>query len=88
MLRFEEKSFCSSLLGFNPYWVYKPTNPGEYISRKLTNLCTIYPTHLQYDCFDESIVNGLRQQKLLSFVLDEPPGQNVFCGPETIVFNE
>ena len=38
MLRFDEKSFLNSLLGFTPYWNYKSTNafpahsPGVYTS--------------------------------------------------------
>ena len=37
-LRFDEKSFLNTLLGFAPYWDYKPTNaihcdsPGVYTS--------------------------------------------------------
>ena len=46
-LRFDEKSFLNILLGFAPYWDYKPTNaihsdsPGVYTSDRILNLNTI-----------------------------------------------
>ena len=46
-LRFDEKSFFHTLLGFTPFWDYKPTNafhadfPGVYTSDKFLNLITI-----------------------------------------------
>ena len=38
-LRFDERSFFHTLLGFTPYWDYKP--PGVYTSDKIFNLNTI-----------------------------------------------
>ena len=35
-LRFDEKSFLNTILGFNPGWDYKHYN--EYISQKIVNL--------------------------------------------------
>ena len=89
-LRFDEGSFFHTLLGFVPYWDYKLTNsnygriPGVYISNKILYLNTIKKIHLKCDCIDGSIQNGLRQLILLSFVLDRPSGNKVFCEPETI----
>ena len=46
-LRFDEKPFLNTLLGFAPYWDYKPTNaihadsPGVYFNDKILNLNTI-----------------------------------------------
>ena len=80
-LRFDERSFFHALLGFEPYWDYKPTNsnhnaiPGVYTSDKiLLNLKTIDKIHLKCDCIDGSIQDGLRQPILFSFVLDKPSG--------------
>ena len=50
-LRFDEKSFFQTLLGFTPCWVYKPTNsihadsPGVYTSDKILNLIIINEIH-------------------------------------------
>ena len=90
-LRFDERSFFQTLLGFEPYWDYKPTNsnhianPGVYTSDKIIlNLNIIDKIHLKCDCIDGSIQDGLRQPILFSFVLDKPSGYKVFCEPETI----
>ena len=54
-LRFDERSFFSTSLGFTPYWDYKPTNkiqgdsPGLYISDKCLHLKTLYKIHLKCD---------------------------------------
>ena len=90
-LRFDKQSFFHTLLGFSPYWVYKPNNsshvliPGVYPSDKIIlNLNTIDKIHLKCDCIDGSIQDGVRQPILFSFVLDKPSGYKVFCEPETI----
>ena len=89
-LRFIERSFFKSLLGFTPYWDYKPTNaihadsPGVYTSDKILCLNTIDKIHLKSDVFDGSIVNGIPQPILFSFISDKPAGYKVFCEPETI----
>ena len=50
-LRFDEKSFFHTLLGFTQYWDYKPTDssilgiPVVYISDKILNLRTIDKIH-------------------------------------------
>ena len=49
-LRFDKKSFSNTLLGFEPYWDYKPINsnhphiPTVYISDKISNLSTTKKT--------------------------------------------
>ena len=75
-LRFDEKSFFHTLIGFEPYWDYKPTNgEGVYISDKIIlNLNTIKKIHLKCDCIDGSVQDGVRQPILFSFVLDKPSG--------------
>ena len=94
-LRFGEKSFFHTLLGFTPYWDYKPTNaihadaPGVYTTDKIIlKLNTINEIHLKYDCIDGSVQDGVRQPILFSFVLDKPNGYKIFCEPETIQYKK
>ena len=94
-LRFDDKSFFHTLLGFDPYWDYKPTNaihadfPGVYtIDIDILNLNTINKIHLKCDCIYGSIQDRLRQPILFSFVLDKPSGYKVFCEPETIHYKK
>ena len=91
-LRFDEKSFFNTLLGFVPYWDLKHTNaihadsPGVYTNNKILNLNTSNKIHLKCDVIDGSLVNGLRQPLLFSFILDKPHGYKVLCEPETIPY--
>ena len=93
-LRFNEKSFFHTLLGFSPYWDYKPTNsnhvviPGVYISDKILNLGATKKIHLKCYCINGSIQDGIRQPILFSFVLDKPSGYKVFSEPETIHYKK
>ena len=80
-IRFDEKSFFSSVLGFTPGWDYKHYN--KYISQKVVNLGSTNKIHLKCDCIDGSVLNGIGQPILFSFVLDKLPGYKVFCEPET-----
>ena len=41
-----------------------------------------------YHCGDGSVVKGLRQRILFSFVSDKPPGFKVFCGPEILHYKK
>ena len=81
-IRFDEKSFFSTILGFTPGWDYKHYN--QYLSQKIVNLSSTNKIHLKCDVIDGSVVNGIRQPILYSFVLDKPSGYKVFCQPETI----
>ena len=85
-LRFDERSFFLTLLGFTPYWDYKP--PGVYTSDKILNLNTVNKIHLNCDVIDGSVNDGVRQLILYSFVLDIKPGYKVFCEPETIHYKK
>ena len=94
-LRFDQQSFFHTLLGFSPYWDYKPSNsnhvliPGVYPSDKIiSNLNTIDKIYLKCDCIDGSIQDGVRQPILFSFVLDKKPSYKVFCEPETIHYKK
>ena len=85
-LRFAERSRFHTLLGFTPYWDYKPS--GVYTSDKILNLNTINKINLKCDYIDGSIQDGVRQPILFSFVLDKPAGYKVFCEPETIHYKK
>ena len=81
-IRFDEKSFFSTILGFTPGWDYKHYN--QYLSQKIVNLSSTNKIHLKCDCIDGSVVNGIREPILFSFVLDKSSGYKVFCERETI----
>ena len=85
-LRFDERSFFHTLLGFTPHWDYKP--PGVYTSDKIWNINTIIKNLLKRDVIDGSVDDGVRQPILYSFVLDKKPGYKVFCEPETIHYEK
>ena len=81
-IRFYEKSFFSTILGFTPGWDYKHYN--QY----LLNLSSTNKIHLKCDAIDGSIQDGVRQPILFSFVLDKPAGYKVFSEPETIHYKK
>ena len=81
-IRFDENSFFSTVLCFTPGWDYKHYN--KYTSQKILNLGSTNKIHLKCDAIDGSVVNGLRQPILYSFVSDKKPGYKVFSEPETI----
>ena len=90
-LGFDENSFFSNtLLGFTPYWDYKPTNaihsdyPGVYTGETIIKLSTIKNLHLKCEDKDGSVVGGIREPILYCFVLDKLAEYKVFCQPETV----
>ena len=85
-VKLEELSFFSNNLGFTPGWDYKHYN--KYISQEILNIGSTNKIKLKCDIIDGSVVNGLRQPILYSFVLDELPGNKVFCEPETIHYKK
>ena len=85
-IRFDEKSFLSTILGFTAGWDYKHYN--QYLSQKIVNLSSTNKIHLKCDAIDGSVVNGVRQPILYSFVLDKPSGYKVFCEPETVHYKK
>ena len=44
--------------------------------------------HLKWDVIDDSVVKGIRELTLFSFILDRKPGFKVFCEPETIHYRK
>ena len=85
-MRFDEKSFFSTILGFNHGWDYKRNI--EYISQKFLNLSTTIKIHLKCECPNGSILDSCRQPFLYSFVLDKKPGYKIFSEPETIHYKK
>ena len=85
-IRFDEKSFFSTILGSTSGWDYKHYN--KYTSQKVVNLGSTNKIHLNCDCIDGSVVNGIRHPILFSFVLDKKPGYKVFSEPETIHYKK
>ena len=85
-IRFDEKSFFSTVLGFTAGWDYK--HYSQYIGQKIVNLSSTNKIHLKCDVIDGSVVTGIRQPILYSFLLDKPSGYNVFCEPETIQYKK
>ena len=85
-IRFDEKSFFSTILGFTAGWDYKHYN--QYLRQKIVNLSSTNKIHLKCDAVDGSVVNGVRQSILYSFILDKPSGYKVFCEPETVLYKK
>ena len=81
-LRFNKKSFFHTLLGHDPYFDDK--TPGVYTSDKILNLKTTNKIHLKCDVIDGSVVDGVKQPILYSFVLDKKPGYKIFSEPERV----
>ena len=80
-IRFHGKSVFSTILDFNHGWDYKHYN--EYISQKVVNLSTTNRIHLKADVIDGSVVKGVREPSLFSFVLDRRSGYKMPFEPET-----
>ena len=85
-IRFDEKLFFNTVLGFTPGWDYKHYN--KYISQKSLKLGSTNKINLKCDCIDGSIQDGVGQPILFSFVLDKKQGYKVFCEPETIHYKK
>ena len=85
-IRFDEKSFFNTVLGFTPGWDYK--HYIEITSQKIVKLNSRNKIHIKSDCIQGSIQDGLRQPTLFSFNLDKPSGYKVFCESETIHYKK
>ena len=75
-IKFDEKSFFSTILGFTSCWDSK--HYIKHISQKIVKLSTTNKNHLKCDYIDGSIQNGIKQAIFYSFVLDKKPGYRVF----------
>ena len=54
------------------------------IVRKNRNLSGVNKIHLNSNVIDGSVLNGISQPILHSFILDKPPVYQLLCNPETI----
>ena len=85
-LIFTEKSFFYTILGFTQSRSYPLDDidgfyqliAGSYKSDKPINITGIDKIHLKCDCIQGSIVNGIREPILYSFVLSSPPGHKIY----------
>ena len=85
-IKFHENSFFSTILCFTSGWDYKHYN--EYTSQKIVNLSRTNEIHLKCNVIYGSIVDGLGQPILFSFVLDKPVGYRVFHEPQTFHYKK
>ena len=56
-------------------------NPGAYKSEKPINITRIDKSHSKCDCFNRSIVNGIREPIPFNTSLDKPPGHKIYKEP-------
>ena len=88
-LIFTERSFFYTILGFTQsrsYPLYHIDSHyqligGSYKSDKPINITGIDKIHLKCDCIQGSIINGVRESILHSFVLSSPPGHKIYKEP-------
>ena len=55
--------------------------PGSCKSDKPINITRVVKIHLNCDCIQGSIVNGIREPILYSFALSSPPGHKIYKEP-------
>ena len=55
------------------------TVQGFYTSEETLVFSTRVKIHLKCDVIDGSVLNGVRESKLFSFILDKTPGNKIFC---------
>ena len=95
-LKFTEKSFCYTILGFTQSRCYPLDDidgfyqiiAGSYKSDKPNNITGINKVHLKCDCIQGSIVNGIREPILYSFALSSPPGLKIYKEPRIKLFKK
>ena len=81
-------------MGLKRFCDYKPTNAfhadsaGVFTIEKILNLGKTDKIHLECDCFDGSLANGIRQPIIFSFDSDKLSGYKIFCQPEKIDYEK
>ena len=93
---FTEKSFFYTVLGFTQSRSYPlddiegfyQLTPGLYKSDKHINITGIDKIHLKCNCILGSIINGIREPILYSFVLSSPPGHEINKEPRIKLFKK
>ena len=77
-------SELNKLLGLtNEYYIR-----GTHKSEKQVLITTTDKIHLKCDCVDGSIVIGIREQILFSFILSAPPGYKIIKEPNIIFYKK
>ena len=97
-MKFTKKFFFYTILGFtqsqsgtqSDFEGFVQLIPGSQESHKLIIKTDVEKIHLKCDCFNDSIVNGIREPILYSFALDLPPGLKIYeeKEPRTILFKK
>ena len=93
-LIFTNKSFFYTILGFtqshqgplNDIEGFYQILPGSYKSDRPNNITGIHKIYLKCDCIQGSIVNGIRESILNSFVLSSPPNHKIYKEPRIKLF--
>ena len=60
----------------------------SYKSDKPINITGVDKIHIKCDCVQSSIVNGVREPILYSFVLSSPPGHKIYKEPRVRLFKK
>ena len=95
-LIFTNKSFFYTILGFTQSHSYPLDDidgfyqliAGSFKSEKPINITGIDKVQLKCDCFDGSIMNGIREPILYSFALDQPPNHKIHKEPKVKLFKK
>ena len=95
-LIFTEKSFFYTILGFTQSHSYPLKDidgfyqliAGSYKSDGPINITGNDKIHLKCDCIPGSIVNGIQESILYSFVLSSPPGHKIYKEPRLKLFKK
>ena len=97
VLRFDKKNFkffnkvrqkfFNNNLCFSPYSDYKKyIGDNDYYGGKKLSIIDTY--QLKCDLINGSVVNGIREPILFSFVINKASGFKIFCEPETIHYRK
>ena len=93
---FTNKPIFYTILGFTKSHQGPPNDiegfyqilPGSYEGDRPINITGIDKVHLKCDCIQGSIVNGVREPILYSFVLSSPPGHKIIKEPKVKLFKK
>ena len=86
---FTKRSFFCTVLGFTQSYSgplgdldrYSQLIPGTDKSDRPNDITSLDKVHLKCDCFDGSILNGIRQPILYTFAFDQLPGHKNYKEP-------
>ena len=95
-LVFTEKSSFYTILGFTRSRSYPLDDiegfyqlvAGSYKGHRPTTITRVDKNHLKCDCFDGSVLNGVRGPILYSFALSSPPGHKIYKEPRINFFKK